>query len=42
MGKGLKLMLKGAVSPSEMWGSGRKDRAVSNIFARVQEFKHGE
>jgi heterodisulfide reductase subunit C len=37
--KGMRLMLKGAISPLDMVKSGQQDKKVSRIFSRVQEMK---
>jgi hypothetical protein len=41
-GKGMQLMLKGAVSPWEMVKGGKKNPAVERIFARLDQLRHGE
>jgi heterodisulfide reductase subunit C len=41
-GKGLRLMLKGAISPLGMMGGGRKDPVVERIFTRSATVEQGE
>jgi heterodisulfide reductase subunit C len=41
-GKGLRLMLKGAISPLGMMGGGRKDPVIERIFARSAAVDQGE
>jgi hypothetical protein len=41
-GKGLRLMLKGAISPLGMMGGGLKDPVVERIFTRSATVEQGE
>jgi hypothetical protein len=40
-GKGLRLMLKGALSPLGAMGGGRKDPVIERIFARSAAVEQG-